>query len=533
MVEYEELEEEAKLGLTDLFFFCNFFVGLTLDEQPHREMCDLIQGAETDPSKPYTILVVPRGTYKSSIARAAVTWKLLRQFYLHANPYHRIVISSATLALGKAWLSAIEGTWRSGGKGGRITTYYGALWRNRDMKGNGSKREDGLVWGPRCDSGEIAEVVEPSVFIGSMRRITTGAHADEAMVDDLNNKENTRTDHQIKQTHTYYQLLYPILGTTDRGGNPTKITMLCTPWHDNDVRGMIIREERQKADHNPSYVSRWSILQRGAVLEDGAPFFPAKYPVSRLDELRSAMGSREFAANYDCDPVGNAGFVDEELIRFRARETFPELLYGRINVDPNQHRDALDVGCYAAIVVTAYDKYGKMYVLDAIGSREWGTAEFINALFDVQAKYPYMIFMEDSHMTHFAHAVSLEEMERSKEARERVSLRIAYVPVDYKSSKYERWQRIQPRFRAGSIVFSDDIAPDIKTEIKEELVRGHAARFKDFLDALAMAENGMKPKYRKDGAPEPAAPRGTRQTQSNPAVLTFADVIGSQFRKVM
>ena len=119
----------------------------------------------------------------------------------------------------------------------------------------------------------------------------------------------------------------------------------------------------------------------------------------------------------------------------------------------------------------------------------------------------------------------MEETRRSDIAGKPVRLHVHYVPIDVKASKYERWEKLRPRFERGSIVFSDDIAPSIKAEIKNELVRGQAARFKDFLDAMAMAETGVMPKTGRDGnlvdvtsgkPEEPGAARG----------LTFKDVFG-------
>lgn len=525
------LSPEAKRGLEDLLYFSNHFIGLTLEEKPHREMCDAIQEAELDPEAPYSMLVVPRGTYKSSIANAAITWKILRHIHLHDNPYHRLVIASASLALGKAALQSIEGVWRYGGNNQRIDTHFGPLWQNRDRQTPSSKQGDGLVCAPRIQRGELAQIKEPNVFIGSIRRISTGFHADEAIIDDLNNKENVKTDFQLKNTHVYYQLLFPILGTSDRAGNPTKITMLCTPWHDYDVRGMIIKDERDRQVEDPEYVSRWHIVQHGAVNEDGTAYFPSKYPLERLEQLREHMGTREFAANYLCDPVGNSGFVNEEEIKFKDREGFPALQWGRICVDPNQHKEAKELGCFAAIVMVAYDKFGRMYVVDARGSREWGTQEFIKALFDIQEDYPqWPIYMEDSHMGHFDAALRMEETRRSEESGRIIRLRVNYVPVDIKTSKYERWEKMQPRFKNGTIVFSDSIPPSLKTEIKEELVRGTAARFKDFLDALSMAELGFRPKVQKDGS---LAEIKQKPRQGSNEPMTWATAWGEKLKEVM
>jgi hypothetical protein len=198
--------------------------------------------------------------------------------------------------------------------------------------------------------------------------------------------------------------------------------------------------------------------------------------------------------------VGNRGFVDEGMIHFRPRSSFPQQLrWLRITVDPNQHTKAKDLGCYAAIMVSGYDHFANLYFVDARGSREWDTGDLIDELFDLNDAYPDApILIEDAHMAHLDHAVRLEEEIRSNKANRRIHLRIQYVSP-HGSSKYENWDKLRPRFKNNRILFADEIHPKIKTEIKDELVRGPASRFKDFLDAMAMAEVGIRPRIAKDG----------------------------------
>jgi hypothetical protein len=498
-------------------------------------MCDVVQNAEEDNDKPYSMLVVPRGFYKTSIIRAGIIWKFYRRIYLQDNPYHRILIASANLALSRMTVSAVSNLMRYGGRGGRMNEEYGCLWLNRTRDMPGSKVEDGINIAPRIERGEVPTAVEPSLFLGSLRRISTGFHADEAIVDDLNNSENVKTPVQLQKTLDYWHLIFPLLGARDRDGKRPKITMSCTPWHDADVRGTIIREQKARYAEDPEFVSDWNITVRPAINEDGSPLWPTKYPLEELARLSSgpnAMPVREFAANYMLDPVGNTGFANEEDIRWNRRESFPALRQGRITVDPSFHTEAREHSCFTAITVVAYDKFAKMYVLDARGSRAWTTEKFMDEMFAISEQYPtWPIFMEDSHMGYFRLAVQMEEARRSNEAGHPVRLRVHYVPIDVKASKYSRWEKIRPRFERGTIYFADDIAPSIKAEITNELVRGEAARFKDFLDALAMAETGVSPKTGKDGNLLSFPDRNDAGSGgSTPPALTFGDVFGKRIK---
>ena len=111
-------------------------------------------------------------------------------------------------------------------------------------------------------------------------------------------------------------------------------------------------------------------------------------------------------------------------------------------------------------------------------------------------------------MSHFDHAVNLEYVRRMDDQAKKVEKDRNYIPTPVRRlnlnwvsphkgmSKYEKWAGLKPRFQAGAITFAQEIAPSLKSELMNELTRGRAARFKDILDALAMMENGITPRYK-------------------------------------
>ncbi len=513
--------------LNDLYRFCTEGLGLDLYETPHRQMCAVIEQQEKNPDTPYSMLVVPRGFYKTSIACGAAVWKQLRQLFLYHNPYHRIVLCSATLALSETSLRAIENMLRDNRT---LKENYGSLWIYDSRRKLSSRHKDGLFLAPRLRIGEIAGVREPSFWIGSERRISTGFHADEAIVDDLNNDKNSWTPIQREKVHAYWELLSPILGHKDRAGNPVRIHINATPWHDDDVRGRILRKERERQETNPDYKSRWTILHHNAYADEAmtTAWWPEGCPVEFIEGQRADLSYSQFAANFLCDPIGQKGFVDEERIIWKPRAAFPEDPRDfRATVDPNMHFEARAIGCYAAITVSGYDKFSNLYFYDARGSREWGSSQLIAQLFQVQedwkTHHPNIpILIEDIHMAHFAHAIALEEAQRSEKAGERVHLNIRWVNTQTES-KYQKWAKLKPRFEQGRVILAEEIHPKIKVEIREELVRGESARFCDFLDSMAMAYIGVRPKI--DHAERPKAPvRRFEPSISGPVGPTMAEI---------
>ncbi len=366
----ENLCKEALRGLNDFFFFATYYCGLDLEEGPHREVVTAIEAVEFGPPQ-NSLIVIPRGFFKTSIASAALVWKQFRRVILHGDYFHRICVASATLALGEQVLKRVEGMLRGGGKNQRLHHDYPKLWKDRSWGGDASKQPDGLYLAPRLKAGADPGRPEPNFWVGSLRRISTGFHADEAFLDDLNNRENVQTPFQRAKVQDYFDLIQPILVQRDNRGDPPKMTYTCTPWHDDDVRGRIERAETQRRERDPDAAHEWEIVKFGAFLEDGSSRFPSRFPTEALEKLRANLATSLFSANYLCDPVGDSFFVNEDWIQFRDRDGFPALNYIRIVFDPNQHKEAKVAGCYAAGVVAGFDRFAKMYVLDAAGPRKW------------------------------------------------------------------------------------------------------------------------------------------------------------------
>jgi hypothetical protein len=537
-----KLCDDARVALSDLFHWSNYYWGLTLEEKPHRWMCDELMQTLTMTETPHLMLDVPRGCYKTSIVISGAVLQWVRQWLLYDNPYHRIVYASSTLGLGHEFLQLVESVLRTGGLNGRIDEDFGPLWKVSDeSQRKTSRRKFGIVLKPRMDRGEIASVKEPNFFIASVGSLPIGYHADGAILDDLNNKKNVSTAEQIKKTHEFYHQMYPIINAEDRLGNPSHVWMSCTPWHDNDVRGMILREEEERKIENASYVPPWRHVKATAHMEDGSLFFPTKLSEPVLEQLKRHMGSEYWAA-YEGSPVSKQDAIaSEEQIRYKPRDEFPALRWCRIVVDPNEHNDAKSLGCYAAIVMGGYDQFAKLWISDIWASREWDSEKFIEKLYEAQEQHPsWPMFIEDEHMTHFDHALNLEYVRRMSE-EERLSkenpgyqprpvtrLKVNWTPAPRHLSKYERCEGLKPRFYSAAIIFAQEISPSVKAELTNELVRGRASRYKDVLDALAMMENGIVPRYKPDGSGEKiAAVASSGGTQKS--APTFGDAFGGVF----
>ena len=483
--------------LRDLYGFLTDVWGLELVEKPHREMVAVLQECEEDDDCPNGMLVVPRGTYKTSIACGTVVWRQLRHIHLRGNLYHRTALASATLALVRGSITVILGQLEHNA---RLKALYGELYQPAGYRQQGSKvlQGDGIVLKPRLEAGEIAAVREPNFWVASQRRIAVGMHADEGYWDDLMNDQMVKTPYQRENAKNYYRLLHPILNPKDRTGRPSRETMNATRWHDDDVPGMVMSMIEEKEKEDPGYKAKWRILQRGSHTEVGSEvgdlYFPSVLTEEVLKEKADTMGPYLFSCNYLNDPIAQRGFVDEDQIKFVRREKFPQLRQVCIVGDPNHHRKNTDPGCWASMLVRGFDRFGNLYFLDARGSREWDSDEYVDNLLDLSGQYdsPPVLLEDDA-------AAGLDSVIRYTENSTGQHLRVRWMPIKRDQTKEDRWQGMKPLFKRGQVFFAEEIDLKIKREIKSELVRGTASRFKDFLDAMALGEIGVKPKFDKQG----------------------------------
>lgn len=89
------------------------------------------------------------------------------------------------------------------------------------------------------------------------------------------------------------------------------IVLVMTRWHFNDLAGFLIEEMKHE---------RWAILKLPAICEDekdiigrsaGEALWPSDYPLERLEEIKTTVGTREWNAQYQQTPLpAEGGMID-------------------------------------------------------------------------------------------------------------------------------------------------------------------------------------------------------------------------------
>lgn len=206
-------ETEAHLYRKSLFLTAKHLCGYQ-DTNWHTHG-DMIRVLESD--KPFRLVVMPRGTFKTSIAVVAyVIWRIIN------NPNIRILIDSALYTNSKKTLREVTAHLESE----RFTYLFGKF------RGDGVWNESEIIISQRTIVKK-----EATVTVSGIGAQKTSQHYDEIIADDLNDKDNSSTAEGRQKVIDHWKMYVPLL---DPGG---KKTLIGTRYHVEDCIGHVLSNE--------------------------------------------------------------------------------------------------------------------------------------------------------------------------------------------------------------------------------------------------------------------------------------------------
>ncbi len=198
-------------ALEDFYFFTKYFLGYKdLEWSVHGQFISVFES-----SAPRKLVVMPRGTFKSTLGSVAYPiWRLLR------NPDLTILLDSELYSNSKNFIREIKGNLQSE----RMTLLFG----------------DQL--GPKWDEGEIiiksrkANRKEASITAGGLGTTRVGQHYDLIIGDDYNSPQNSETPEKCQRVidHVRYNL-----NILNPGG---EYLFIGTRYAERDVIGFFLKE---------------------------------------------------------------------------------------------------------------------------------------------------------------------------------------------------------------------------------------------------------------------------------------------------
>ena len=131
--------------------------------------------------------------------------------------------------------------------------------------------------------------------------------------DPFKNREEADSPVTRESVHKWWKSTF----YTRQEGNSAIIVIL-TRWHDDDLAGRLLREEEEAIKNGETDYDKWEVLEFKAIAEKddayrktGEALWPQKFNVSKLQKTKATLGSYEFSALYQQNPI------DEESQEFK------------------------------------------------------------------------------------------------------------------------------------------------------------------------------------------------------------------------
>ena len=412
----------------------------------HKELCNFVQDRK-DKKK---LVLIPRAHLKSKLI--TIGYSL---FSICQNPKIRILLYSAT------WQMAVD----------LHLSIQKALEGNpliHEIYGNLAK--DAKEWSQDRTRVAVNDKREPTITAAGIDNNLVGGHYDLIIMDDVVNRDNVGTQDQIQKVMNRYRDSLDLLEPNGQ------LIVIGTRWHDSDLYGWILDPMN---DIKASYDVMIKQAYQGNIIsgEGFDPLWPGKFDLKELQKRLREEGWSHFSAQYMNDPVPeqDATFKRTWFQYYESGDLQGKLLNRFLTIDPaislSKEAD------YTAMVVTASDEYGYIYILDIIRSR-LSPSDIINEIFRLRDKWDLSDIGIEQVAFQKALSYSLREDDRFKRRPFHIT---ELKPND--RSKDQRIKGLQPLYENGKIIHSRLLPNNIYLE--DELVRFPRSSHDDIIDALS------------------------------------------------
>jgi predicted phage terminase large subunit-like protein len=157
------------------------------------------------------------------------------------------------------------------------------------------------------------------------------------------------------------------------------VILIATRWHEDDLIGRCLQQDHEN----------WTHIDLPAIDDQGEALWPEWYPLEALEQIRSTLSPRDWAALYMGNPQPETGtYFQREW--FRRYDEAPERMWTYISTDFGVSVD----GDYTELAVWGVDADDNLYALDWWSGQ--ATADvWIDALLDLVVKWkPFTVWNE-------------------------------------------------------------------------------------------------------------------------------------------
>jgi hypothetical protein len=276
---------------------------------------------------------------------------------------------------------------------------------------------------------------------------------------------------------------------TRQEGN-SMIVLILTRWHEDDLAGRVLRDA-ELARLNGDPYDHWDIISYKALATQndehrqvGQALWPDKFNEAKLLTMKTAMGSYEFSALYQQNPIDeeNRKFK-QSWFRYKAFETIDiGSTYNVMTIDPRGKDDIREGKDFVGINVNFIENARSDYpIWNQLGYREKLNATgLVDLLFTNWHRYHLRkIGIEDNQFTQALMVIIKEEMRKRGVYMDIILLKTGGV------HKELRIEAMVPRYENGGIFHLTIGGQNQCIELEEELKLFPKAANDDASDAAA------------------------------------------------
>jgi predicted phage terminase large subunit-like protein len=274
-------------------------------------------------------------------------------------------------------------------------------------------------------------------------------------------------DHEEADSDTYRDRVWNWYTSTayTRLMPGASIILIMTRWHDDDLAGRLLEEERKGGD-------KWRVLSLPALSDDGLALWPEWFNEERLEQTRKVVGQRDWSALYQQEPVPEGGsFFQKSWIQWYDVRPKHLRYYGASDYAVTEGG-----GDYTVHGVCGVDANDDIYLVDWYREQA-DPEEWLDELFDLMTQWKPVEWGEESGQI----IKSLNSLIRKRQQEEKVYChRVQYASVTDKPS---RAQAIRGRLAQGKVFLP---RTEWARKLVQELLRFPAGKWDDQVDVLAL-----------------------------------------------
>ena len=131
-----------------------------------------------------------------------------------------------------------------------------------------------------------------------------------------------------------------------------RIVLIQTRWHEDDLSGWLLQEHKQEG---------WTVLDLPAISDAGEALWPAQYDLPALEQIRRAIGPRDWSALYQQRPAPRKATTSRPIGcgNTTSRPRAPKCRSTVVRITRSRR-----MGRFTVHAVIGLDPEGRMFLLD-------------------------------------------------------------------------------------------------------------------------------------------------------------------------